>query len=492
MVHIKPALTWWNSRAERVIAFFVPSSMTDDPLASKQALMFVASHLLGPFLGISIPLALWVFDPTPGWDILVLAASITSFWAFPLLLRWGVPFPALVFLSITLDNFVILWSCYFHGGVASPTLIWILIVPILAIFYVGDERKLQSYLMAVSALSCLIFILTYLTLDAPPSDVPPKALMGLGVISTLAVLCYVAGMAVYYARIFDASVELEAEVKHRQALSAELRQAVAAANRASAARSQFLVRMSHELRSPINAILGYGQLLKQEAEDIGRVDLFARDVDRILDAGYYLVRLIDKILDLSKIEAGRMQLDARPRNIERLVQDTVERSRAMIEASGNRIELDIAPNLGMATIDEKRLYDILEGLLSNAAQHTRDGVITVSCRCNDADGFFYVEVEDTGDGMPPEVLASVFETFATPREAGGGRYGGTGLSLAVNARFCAAMGGRITARSAPGEGSVFTVTLPVAPPGTERAAAMPAIDAKLGLSNPWSVNTAGT
>ena len=472
MVYVKPALAQRSSWAEHAVARFMPAEIADDPLRSKQAQMFITSHLLGPILGNSVPLALWAFDPTPGWDILVLAASITSFWAFPFLLRWGVPFSVLVVLSIAVDELVILWSCYFHGGAASPTLIWTLIVPILAIFYCGGERTLLPYLAAVSALSCLVFVVVYTAFDPLPNDIPPEALLGLGTISTLAVLCYIAMMAIYYARIFDTSVELEEEVRRRRTMTTELREAVVAAERASAAKSQFLARMSHELRSPLNAILGYGQLLQ---EDMEKEDPLIRDIDRILDAGHYLVRLVSMILDLSKIEAGGMRFDRRPYGLQALMLETVEQHRTAIEASGNRIELKLAPELGTAEVDARRLTELLDGILLNASQYTCDGVVEVVCRRNEAEGTFCVEVRDTGAGMPSEVLKSVFQTFGAPHEAAGSRYGGTGLNLAVGARLCAAMGGKITARSVLGEGSIFTITLPLAaPPEADQVVAPPA------------------
>lgn len=444
-------------RLPEIVGSFVPETMASDPLASKQARMFITSHLMGPILGGSVPVALWMLDPTPGLDIAVLAVAITSFWVFPEALRRGVPFNVLVMLSIFVDWFAILWSAYFYGGVSSPTAIWILIIPILAIFYIGGERTLKPWLALMSAACFAIFLAAYLVFDPPANDIPPQMLTMLGIVSVAGVLAYVTGMAIYYAKIFDAGVDLEMEVNRREAMAVELRQAARLAERSSAAKSEFLARMSHELRNPLNAIIGYGDLLKEEAEDAGDPH-FDRDVDRIMDAGRYLVRLIDMILDLSKIEAGRMKFDLRPEPVDELVLDAVEDHRGQIEARGNRIEVDLPDDLGEVPLDLGRVRQVLDGVIENAAQHTEDGTVAVSAR-READTVS-ITVSDTGAGMAPELLATVFETLSAARDAAGGRYGGTGLSLTVGHRMCRAMGGRVDARSTLGEGSSFTITLP--------------------------------
>lgn len=453
-------------RLAELIDGFVPPSMATDPTASKHARMFVTSHLMGPILGGTVPIALWAMDPTPGADILVLAAAIMSFWLFPFALLWGVPFNALVLLSIFIDWFAILWSAYFYGGISSPTIIWILIIPILAIFYIGGERALKPWLALMSALCFGTFLVVCVVLEPPANDIPPGLQTSLGVVSVAGVLAYVAAMAIYYAKIFDAGVDLETEVRRRESMAAELREAVRLARRASAAKSEFLARMSHELRNPLNAIIGYGSLLKEEAEDEGD-DVFQGDVDRILDAGRYLVRLIDMILDLSKMEAGRMQLDLRPHPLAELVREVVERGRDPVEKARNRLVLDLPEQLGEVVVDRGRVHQVIESVLENAAQHTEGGTVTVSARREGES--FRVSVTDTGSGMAPDLLATVFENFSTPREAAGGRYGGTGLSLTVCHWLCRVMGGTIEASSAPGEGSAFTIELPAAPNSADAA-----------------------
>lgn len=454
------SVTW-----ERLVAYFVPPSTVSDREAHNRARMFLISHLLGPALGNSVPIALYVFDPTPDWDIAVLSASISLFWAFPFLLRSGVAYEKLVLLSVINLNFCILFSCYQNGGVTSPTLTWVLIIPILSLFYMGGERRLQPHLLAITALAFMIFFTAYILHPPGAMDLSEAAMLSLGAVSTVATLCYVATMAVYYARIFDAGVDLETEVKRRRQMAEELRKAIVQAHRVGSAKAEFLARMSHEIRTPLNAIIGYGQLVREEAEDCDD-PLLLEDIDRILDAARYLVRLINMILDLAKIGAGRMRFDVRPYEIREILELAVAGRQETIAASGSKAIIEVEPGLATVEVDRPRLIQVIECLLENAARHTRDGSITLRAgRLNEAGSaqFFYVSVRDTGTGIDADMMATLFESFATARSAADGRYGGTGLSLTVCSQLCRAMGGSIAVASRVGEGSTFTIRLPSAP-----------------------------
>jgi signal transduction histidine kinase len=458
---------------QRLIDYFIPAEMAHDRDAANQARMFLISHTMGPVLGNSVPLALYMFDPTPGWDVAVLAISITSFWVFPYLLRWGVRYDPLVLASVVNLNFCILWSCYHYGGVTSPTLPWVLTIPILALFYIGGERRLQPHLLAISAGSFAIFLAAFYLMKPPAVDIPEAALAGLGIVSTSAALCYVATMAIYYARVFDAGVELEQDVRRRRLATDELRLAVATADRAGAMKTEFLAKMSHELRTPLNAVIGYSQMLKEEAVDSGDTHM-EKDVDRIHDAGQYLLRLINMILDLAKIEAGRVQLDAKPHVPAEMIEDILAGCSEVIRANGNRISVSVDESIGIVTIDKPRFEQLAEALVGNAAQYTRDGIITVIAGPAAGSGdrrYFEFSVSDTGQGIDPAALPTIFETFVTNREASGGRYGGTGLNLSVTHKLCQAMGGEIGVESSVGVGSTFTLRLPVVAPYSAAVAA---------------------
>ena len=447
--------------------FFLPDWASGDREATNLARMFLLSHFLGPFFGLSAPLALYLSDPTPGPEIIVLAASILSFWVFPFLLKWNIAYRRLVLLSIAIDWFAIYWACFHFGGAHSPTLIWLLIIPILSVFYIGDDERQKNELVALGIAASLIYMAVHLWRGLPPNDIPAAAMEVLGATSAVAVMCYVAAMAVYYARIFDAGVDLEREVARRRLMSIELRRSVEAADRAASMKSEFLAKMSHELRSPLNAIIGYGELLREDCDD-RQDDLMQGDLDKIVEAGAYLTRLIDNILDLAKIDAGKMRFNPQPHDLCDIVGKVLDNQRDLIEANGNAVSVSIEPDVRLVSIDSNRLVQIVESIVKNAATHTRNGRISIEIWPAEIGGLpaFEIVVRDTGCGIPPEVLAVVFETFLVDREASAGRYGGTGLAMSVSSKLCEAMGGNITAESTVGVGSTFTVSLPLAPAAT--------------------------
>jgi signal transduction histidine kinase len=424
--------------------------------------MFLISHTMGPILGNSVPLALYLVDPTPGFDILVLALSITAFWIFPFLLRRGVDYDRLVIISVINLNFCIFWSCYFNGGVLSPTLPWVLLIPILSFFYIGGETHLQSTLMAIFAGIFGLFFVLYYSTNPSPNDTPAFALVALGVVSTVAALCYVATMAIYYASIFDAGVELENEVRRRRLLSDELRAAIVAADQTGLHKAEFLARMSHELRTPLNAVIGYSQILREDAQESNDPQM-QEDVSRIHDAGQYLLRLINIILDLSKIEAGRMQFTVETHELVDIVREAISATKQAMRDNGNTLELFLELADGKVDTDKQRLVQIVEAVLDNVPAHAPGAHVEVRCReidiAGQGDGYA-VSVRDNGEGIPPERLATLFEALADRRDASISKYGGTGLSLTVVHKLVQALGCSISAESTVGSGTCITVVVP--------------------------------
>ena len=460
MKSVAAFLAGLGGRYLQLIEYFIPDNMRGDREATNQARMFLISHSLGPILGNAVPLAVLFFNATLRIDAIVLSIAITAFWAFPFLLKRGANYKILVLTSVVDLNFCILWSCYFYGGVSSPTLPWLLIIPILSLFYVGGQPRMQPSLLAISAGAFAIFLAAYTNFPPPAMNMPPFAVYGLGIVSTAAALAYVATMAIYYARIFDASMALEVDVQRRRKTADELRAAIAEADRAGSAKAEFLARMSHEIKTPLNAVIGYSEILREDA--FSGNDSALQDVNRIHDAGRYLLRLVNMILDLSKLEAGRMQFDIRTHEVREAVKAAVEECRTAIETRGNRLVIDFDPELREIDVDLGRFRQMLVAVLENAGQHTANGLVTVIVRSSVGQpNTFFVRVTDTGTGMDAAVLASLFETFQATRDAAGGRFGGTGTSLTVVHRLCRAMGGSISAESMLGVGSTLTITLPV-------------------------------
>jgi GAF domain-containing protein/DNA-binding response OmpR family regulator/anti-sigma regulatory factor (Ser/Thr protein kinase) len=230
---------------------------------------------------------------------------------------------------------------------------------------------------------------------------------------------------------------------------------------ASRHKSEFLANMSHELRTPLNAILGYSEMLQEEARD-QNAEGFVPDLQRINAAGKHLLELINAVLDLSKIEAGKMELYLESFEVGPLVRDVAAVLEPLAQKNANRLEVQCAPDVGAMRADLTKLRQALFNLLSNACKFTERGVVSVAVtRAAAADGDSIVfAVSDTGIGMTPEQMARLFEEFGQVDASTTRRYGGTGLGLALSRRLCRMMGGDITVASEPGRGSTFTIRLP--------------------------------
>jgi len=238
----------------------------------------------------------------------------------------------------------------------------------------------------------------------------------------------------------------------------EARRQAEAANRA---KSNFLASMSHELRTPLNAIIGYSEMLQEDAEDVGQ-PAFIPDLQKIHTSGKHLLALINDILDLSKIEAGKMELYLEEFDPADVVRQAATTIRPLVEKNGNRLVLYIDDGLGTMRSDQTRLRQVLLNLLSNASKFTEGGEIRLTARRAEPDSSFAsFEVRDTGIGMTPEQLSVLFEPFTQAEASTATKYGGTGLGLTISRRFCRMMGGDIVAASEAGAGSTFTVRLPL-------------------------------
>ena len=245
-----------------------------------------------------------------------------------------------------------------------------------------------------------------------------------------------------------------------------------AALQASRAKSDFLANMSHELRTPLNAIIGYGEMLQEEAREDGQAS-YLPDLERIVSSGRYLLTLINSVLDLSKIEAGRMEVYAERFSLEELIRGVEGTIKPLVQKNANRLEVETAGALGSMRSDLTKVRQILFNLLSNASKFTSEGTIRLAVdRERDAAGeWLRFVVRDSGIGMTPEQLDRVFEAFSQADASTTREYGGTGLGLAITRQFCELLGGSIRAESEPGVGSSFEVRLPAELPEAARGAA---------------------
>ena len=269
------------------------------------------------------------------------------------------------------------------------------------------------------------------------------------------------------------TIRLVLDLEQRNRAEKELAEAKEAAEKANKAKSGFLANMSHELRTPMNAILGYSEMLMEEAEDVGQDD-FIPDLKKINQAGNHLLALINDVLDLSKIESGRMEAFAEDIDVESLIDQVAGTAQPLMSKNTNQFKIERGEPLGRAHQDLTKLRQSLLNLLSNAAKFTHEGTITLRAeRKSQADGeWLTFSVSDTGIGIPADKLGHVFEEFSQADSSTTRDYGGTGLGLPISRRFCRMLGGDLTVRSNAGEGSTFTMRIPALLPGS--GAEMPA------------------
>ena len=452
----------FNTRLTAVTDWFIPADLLADREMRTRARMFLISHMFGPILGNVIPAYLLWLDPKSAGTLAVLAGSITSFWIYPYALRHTGRYAPLCFVSIQNLLFAILWGCFFYGGLSSPFLPWLVTVPLLAFFYLGASLWNVVTILMQIATSLAIFIALFALGGQFPHTIPLADMQGIGLISIISASIYVSMMALFYARILASQGEFEREVRKHLETASQLRAAVSEAERASAAKADFLAKTSHELRTPLNAIIGYSQMLLEDTDpkvDPQSVD----DLNRIHDAGLQLLRLVNAILDLSKIEAGRMEVFVEPVDVATLLSHVCERWADASQVEGRRISLSIEGTVGVIEAEAAKLEQILDALIDNAVCHAPGGDIEVVARAQESgavNACVEISVSDNGPGIAEALLPALFDTFNSRDDVSASKYGGAGLGLPLCQRLCSLMGASLSVRTGAGAGTTVVVALP--------------------------------
>lgn len=456
-----------NERMIGTIDWFVPAHVRTDTGALWRARIFALSHLLSPCFAAPIVVFLFRADAHPGvpyWIICALAST------FPLLpfamkltnrLRWAAVF------SVCTLTFLSTFGSFFYGGVSSPFLPWFLTALLLGFFYLGDRPLMVLGIFGVNLLGLAV---AHEVVGFFPELVPVAALSGVGVISVCAATVYTSMMAIYYASVMTAQSELRREAERHLVTAVKMRQAKEQAERSNEAKSVFLAKMNHHLRTPLNAVIGYSEILLEDAE-AHRDESQRRDLERINSAGRHLLALVTDVLDVGKIASKDVELVMRPVELAPFIDDVASTCRSLVTINRNEFIVDKGEGLGTISTDETRLRQIVFNLLSNSGKFTSKGVVTLSAnRTADA---LVISVKDTGIGISAANMDKLFTDFSQADASTSTTYGGTGLGLALCRNLCHLMRGEISVDSEVGRGSTFTVRLPIETKPQPAAAAAP-------------------
>ncbi|MCA9489685.1 MAG: HAMP domain-containing histidine kinase [Myxococcales bacterium] len=373
------------------------------------------------------------------WVAASLAVASIGVGVVPLVLRTT---GSLAFASHWLCAFLsqsLLVSAGRLGGVTAASVPWLAACVVVATLVAGWRA---GAVWAGLSTAMVVGLFVAQVVDVlPVPDVPPNAL-------ALAATSAQTGLFMVALVLVTAAVSINARARR------ELELARAAAEDANRAKSDFLARMSHELRTPLNGILGYAELLAEDAAPDT-----ARDLGRIRDAGGHLLSMINDVLDLARVEAGRLPFEPREVQVGELLQSVVISAAPLVAANRNRLRLETEGEV-RAWADDLRLRQCVLNLVSNAAKFTTEGEIALAAR--HVRGEVLIEVRDTGVGMTSAQLERVFEPFAQATDDTDRQFGGSGLGLAIVRQYADRMGGSVEAVSEPGRGSVFTLRMPVA------------------------------
>ena len=442
---------------QALMNWFIPAQMAGDLHTRKRVQMFIISHIFGPIIATPIPLFLWFADPDPSPHVLILAASIYGFWPFLALVKlFPRAYTPLAMASVLNLTFAILWGTYNYGGTSSPFLVWFVLTPLLAFMYLGSTWTARVFVLSQITIGIAALYGFYLYSDFPV-HIPVERMVVAGVLSALGSNIYVFMMAAYYSSVVDSQSELIKEIERHQDTLKALTSAKDEAERANGAKSEFLAKMSHELRTPLNAVLGYSEILLEDAELDGRGEQIA-DLQKISAAGKHLLAMVNDILDISKIEAGKMALHVENVDLDKLIDDVEATARPLAAKNTNSFVVERGTALGMMRADATKLRQAIFNLLSNAAKFTQNGVITLAVKRKG--DWVEIAVADTGIGISREQQQALFSNFTQANSKIAAVYGGTGLGLSLSQNLLRLMGGQIEIESEVGKGSRFTIRLP--------------------------------
>lgn len=442
----------------KLIDWFVPDSAFLERADASMARNFIFTHLFGPLLSQSICIYLYKTDFRHGAACWTLIACVFLFWTLPFVYKFSRNLQVSALISVELLAFTSLFGTYAYGGVNSPFLPWLIVDLLLGFFYLSDRPVLVILLFGGNI---GVLLLAYIETGFPQS-VPVSDLATVGWVSIFSATVYMSWMAIYYANIMAMRSTVERETERHRLTAEKLRETKVLADAANHARSIFVSKMSHELRTPLNAVIGYSELMLESMEPDETSQAKRNDLQCINAAGKHLLSLLNEVLDMSKIEADKVELSVESFSLDAVIDQVVATSLPLVVVNRNALKVQRQADLGMAKTDQTKLRQILFNLLSNAAKFTKQGDITLVVKRERRSGgdWLEIQVRDTGMGLSAADIAMLFQNFQQVAGAASGKFGGSGLGLALSQKLCILMGGSITVTSEVGLGSHFTVRLP--------------------------------
>lgn len=426
--------------------WFIPENLRDGEEEHRRLRAFVVSHVCGPPMGAVIAVALLLEFPSfVAWTLL---AGSMMFLAFPFLLRWTGAKRELGLASLIHFQALIFFVSYYYGGIHSPALSWTLTVPIVAMFFVDGLYRwigLSCFALLFAALGGL-YIAGHEFPNVFGND-------DTGVISLILVLCaagYVTAMALAYVWLYEFSIS-------------RIRLAKDEAENANRAKSEFLATISHELRTPLNAIIGFSQMINHQAVGPVGHPKYAEYGKDIEESGKHLLQIISDILDITKIEAGKLDLKFQDINYVDLVDEAAAMLGEAIRAKNISFSIEPPAEALIIRGDRQLLRQVLINLVSNAVKYTpENGVISVSADASDSESV-KITVTDNGIGIPEEHMARVMEPFERVESAMVRSNSGVGLGLPLSNKIVKAHGGTLELTSKVGAGTRAAIRLPASP-----------------------------